>query len=50
MVLTSADGQLSGSVSNPALGIITPITDGTVAGDHITGTMMLTTPLQVTID
>lgn len=48
--LTAADGVVTGSVSNPALGVVTPLSDGAVEDSRVTATTALTEPIPMTIE
>lgn len=48
--LTATDGVVTGSVSNPAMGVVTPLEDGAVADSRVTATTVLTEPIEMTIE
>lgn len=48
--MATADGVVTGSVSNPALGVVTPIRDGAVERSRVTATTVLTEPIAMTIE
>lgn len=49
LVLATSDGTLSGSVTNPAIDVEVPISAGTVQGNRITCTTVMTNPFPATI-
>lgn len=48
--MTATNGVVTGSVSNPALGVVTPMRDGVVEGSRVTATTVLTKPIAMTIE
>lgn len=49
LVLEKANGGLSGSVTNPSLGITVPIAEGTAEDDRFTFKAPMTAPVEVDI-
>jgi 4-carboxymuconolactone decarboxylase len=48
--MTATDGVVTGSVSNPALGVVTPLSEGAVENSRVTATTVLTEPIAMTIE
>ena len=49
MVIVTQGGMLTGMVTNEAIGVTVPISDGKLEGNHLTCTLIMTSPIAATI-
>lgn len=49
MVIVTQEGMLTGSVTNEAIGVTVPISEGKLEGSHLTCTIIMTNPIAATI-